>query len=1314
MRKEAFALLIIVTVLSSAIASATADVAYVYRKSFKIDDNVLDVFQDFGLTVDLIEADTLPIDFSPYRMIYVGDENFRNPTRIPVNDKPTVIANYYHADFWGLTDNEGVSQLASDDPLSVLVNNRPVQVYTQAREYVGGPAISYYFLDMENRAPGLQTVALTETTSSGSNFGDVISYAEPGTQLINGRTQRSKLCFYGIIESDYWTSSARQLFEECVGFVADACVVDSDCPDSTFSDRFCMDGDVYQTETYYTCERNSLGECVPQTRDVLVEECAFDCQAGSCVGQCEQDSDCGTNGYITPPICSDKDIVRDYETFTCENPGTADSFCSSEVTTGVVETCQDACVNGQCEDIICYQNSDCDDSDSQTEDTCHNPGTIDSFCTNDPIRCFVDSDCGTDGFITQPMCDGLDILRDFESFTCENPGTADSFCSSDTTTQVVQTCADLCVAGECQGVTCYEDSDCDDQNPLTIDQCNNPGTTVSECVNTEINCAQDSDCGASGFIGQEFCSANNVVKTYREAICQQPGTLDSNCKITEENRIVNECSSICVDGSCQGSTCSQDSDCNDANPLTKDECINPNSVISECRNTPINCAQDTDCGPTGYLGEEFCSSELSVSKVYQSATCENAGETNSACVIEATPLVVNYCDFACTDGTCIRCNTNSDCDDSNSQTQDVCVNPGETTSYCTNTGNPDPEIACNQDSDCGEPSTISPLFCSEDDVSQLLQVWTCNSPGETDSYCSTNLEIETLATCPDYCSDGECVSIECFNHQDCDDSDDLTVDICNEAGTPDSFCTNTPREIVCSKDTDCGQSGFIGDPFCYYEDSAKLFQEFECNLPDTPESFCSVSVEQRIIDECSFGCTDGLCLPEQGECTPGEIRSCGSNVGQCTAGVQFCVLSGSWTEECYGSTDPVDEICDGLDNDCDGQTDEGNVCGPTCTDECVLDERICSGDGYKLCGNYDSDPCTEWSWVDPCETGEVCSDGYCIPDTPSCEDECSTPGSKACSNNGVITCGNYDSDSCLDWSQPVSCAAGEVCSNGECILSCTDECSPSGLNQCFDNGFKTCGNYDSDSCLEWSTKTQCAANEQCQSGSCVDVGECTPGDTRPCGTSNVGQCSYGTETCSSSGHWGSCVGAINPTTEICDGLDNDCDGSTDEGNVCGPTCTNECSLGSRRCSANNAQYCGDFDTDSCFEWGTIDTCSSNEICDAGFCEPKPPTCSDECSYDGQRTCSGDGYKICRNYDSDPCLEWSTVKICSANQQCQSGSCVPLPTSCSDECPYDGARTCSGDGYKICRNYDADPCLEWSTVKICSANQQCQSGSCVSL
>ena len=58
---------------------------------------------------------------------------------------------------------------------------------------------------------------------------------------------------------------------------------------------------------------------------------------------------------------------------------------------------------------------------------------------------------------------------------------------------------------------------------------------------------------------------------------------------------------------------------------------------------------------------------------------------------------------------------------------------------------------------------------------------------------------------------------------------------------------------------------------------------------------------------------------------------------------------------------------------------------------------------------------------------------------------------------------------------------------------------------------------------------------------------CSEGTTRQCGpTTDIGECAYGTQTCSGNA-WGSCSGAVYPNTEICDGKDNDCDGSTDGG-----------------------------------------------------------------------------------------------------------------------------------------------------------------------
>lgn len=43
------------------------------------------------------------------------------------------------------------------------------------------------------------------------------------------------------------------------------------------------------------------------------------------------------------------------------------------------------CVYLEEPEIMCHQDSDCDDQEQYTTDTCHNPGTQQSYCTNEPI-----------------------------------------------------------------------------------------------------------------------------------------------------------------------------------------------------------------------------------------------------------------------------------------------------------------------------------------------------------------------------------------------------------------------------------------------------------------------------------------------------------------------------------------------------------------------------------------------------------------------------------------------------------------------------------------------------------------------------------------------------------------------------------------------------------------------------------------------------------------------------------------------------------------------------------------------------------------
>jgi len=130
-----------------------------------------------------------------------------------------------------------------------------------------------------------------------------------------------------------------------------------------------------------------------------------------------------------------------------------------------------------------------------------------------------------------------------------------------------------------------------------------------------------------------------------------------------------------------------------------------------------------------------------------------------------------------------------------------------------------------------------------------------------------------------------------------------------------------------------------------------------------------------VEDENCDGSVDEGC-----DCSPSDARACfpgqeGRNVGLCRDGVQHCSADGTWGP-CEGAVVPQPEgdLCDGLDQDCNGTADDGltNACG------------LCGETPAELCGNGLDDDCN----------GIIDDPAVCSVDCSSADPE--SPGALAC------------------------------------------------------------------------------------------------------------------------------------------------------------------------------------------------------------------------------------------------------------------------------------------------------------------------------
>jgi hypothetical protein len=144
-----------------------------------------------------------------------------------------------------------------------------------------------------------------------------------------------------------------------------------------YSEEVCGDGTCGFGETCFSCSEDC--GCV------LPEIC---CDGLCTTPACFNESDCGTDTFC--------------RFYTCNNPGNCSASCSYTNVANNTECTGGICCSGECVAPVCSLDSDCDDGDACTTDTCNYGGTCAATCSHESVtECINDDDCCPPGCTNQ-------------------------------------------------------------------------------------------------------------------------------------------------------------------------------------------------------------------------------------------------------------------------------------------------------------------------------------------------------------------------------------------------------------------------------------------------------------------------------------------------------------------------------------------------------------------------------------------------------------------------------------------------------------------------------------------------------------------------------------------------------------------------------------------------------------------------------------------------------------------------------------------------------------------------------------------------
>jgi hypothetical protein len=423
-----------------------------------------------------------------------------------------------------------------------------------------------------------------------------------------------------------------------------------------------------------------------------------------------------------------------------------------------------------------------------------------------------------------------------------------------------------------------------------------PGETGTDCGGPCPKCLGEA-CGAHEDCASGYCA---------EGACAAPSCTDGVKNGSETGTDCGGDCAQCPDGEgCVGDVHCLSGFCKDghcASPSCDDGWQNQNETDVDCGGTCGGCANGNQCNNGNDCTSGRCA-EGTCAEVQPA--CDDGVKNGSESDVDCGGGCAG-CGFGkacagsgdCTSGLCEQglCAAPASCDDGE-------VNGGES------------------DVDCGGPCTpcATDKFCSEhaDCLSLTCIYGKCKEPtcsdgvqnqGESDLDCGG-----PCAPCPDGkqcggagdCASGDCASGVCVS---CSDGVKSGGESDVDCGGPCGAC---PLGAACLVAGDC-LSGACEGGICCSPNLCGTCGAAPAEICDGLDNDCDVFVDEAV----DIGAPPP-CAKQQGVCA-GSVSAC--------RGAQGWQCDDDAYQAHHARYEPVEQMCDGFDNDCDGQVDEHQAC----------------------------------------------------------------------------------------------------------------------------------------------------------------------------------------------------------------------------------------------------------------------------------------------------------------------------------------------------------------------------------------------------